>query len=117
MDLKGKRDREIQNVRKMAEEEFQNKVTRMKLSLQHDLEERASELKIQRMSDLQKRLDARVEKGKMSERILLAAIREKFEEEATSAFNMIEEYFSILRKPVSAEYVEVDIPGTGRNEA
>ena len=25
---------------------------------------------------------------------------------------MIEEYFSILRKPVSAEYVEVDIPGT-----
>ena len=45
LDLKGQREREIKNVRKSAEEEFQSKVTRMKLSLQHDLDERASELK------------------------------------------------------------------------
>jgi hypothetical protein len=112
LDLKGQREREIKNVRKVAEEEFQSKVTRMKLSLQHDLDERASEFKIQRMKDLEKRLDGRIEEGKMSERVLLAALREKFNEEASKAFHMVDDYFAILKKPVSAQYVDVEIPNT-----
>ncbi len=112
LDLKGQREREIKNVRKSAEEEFQSKVTRMKLSLQHDLDERASEFKIQRMEELQTRLEGRIEEGKMSERVLLAAIREKFNEETTKAFRMIDDYFAILKKPVSAQYVDVEVPNT-----
>jgi len=38
-------------------------------------------------------------------------VKEKFEEGVIRALNLIEKYFSILRKSVRMEYVEIDVPG------
>jgi hypothetical protein len=110
LDLKGQREREISQVRKMMEDEFRSKVDTMKASLEKDIGERSSEMKMARLKDLKLQMEEQIENGKRTERIELAAIRERFDEEANAAFNYVDEYFSISRKNLSAPFVNVDVP-------
>ena len=43
---------------------------------------------------------------------VLAAIRERFQEEADNAFQYIDEYFRIVNRPIDVPHLDVDVPRT-----
>jgi hypothetical protein len=112
LDLKSQRDRSMVRAKKQAEEAFRAKVDSMKLAMENDIDEATAEYKIGRMEELKKTLQTKIESGKRTERIALAAIRERFQEEADNAFQYIDEYFRIVNRPIDVPHLDVDVPRT-----